>query len=94
MLTLEPFIHVNDGALEFSEGDGKAITLIDGEGEPGVEPPKYAAPAPADLERGVAGHNLARWLNATTPKGPVEDIPGDFISSKVGRYRWTLRNPS
>ena len=80
MLTLEPFLRANDGALHFSEGDGKAITLIDG--EPGAERPKYAAPAPADLERGVAGHNLARWLNATTPKGPVEDIPGDFISSK------------
>lgn len=78
-LTLEPFIKSNDGALQMSTEEGKPIMLLD---DPAADTPTYVAPSAEELDRGVYCHNLARWINAITPKGPVEDIPGDFISSK------------
>ena len=80
-LTLEPFIKANDGGLRMAAEEGAPIILLD-DTDPVTGAPAYAAPTSEELARGVACHNLARWLNATTPKGPVDDIPGDFISSK------------
>ena len=74
-LTTEQFLAANDGCLTMDGADVNRPVML-------PKTARYMAPPMARLDAGVDNANLARWLNACTPEGPVRDVPGDFIRSK------------
>ena len=72
-LTLEPFVEANtdvvDDRLRPKDDDPARPVVLAAvrEGEP-----EYRTPTAEALDEGVDGANLARWIDATTPKGPLD----------------------
>lgn len=72
-LTLESFVEANadvvDDRLRPKDNDpARPVVLAAApEGEP-----EYRTPTAEALDEGVDGANLARWIDATTPKGPLD----------------------
>ena len=72
-LTLEPFVEANADVVDDRlrpKDDDPARPVVPAavrEGEP-----EYRTPTAEALDEGVDGANLARWIDATTPKGPLD----------------------
>ena len=69
-LTLEPFVEANTDVVDDRlrpKDDDRPVMLPRQFGRV-----SRMAPAMGQLDEGVDGANLARWIDATTPKGPLD----------------------